>query len=52
MPRKTVWSSTWRSMTPDGKLLEGIGIKPDIEVKGSHKEHDITLEKALEPLRQ
>lgn len=45
---------SWRAMTPDGKPIEGKGIKPDIEVKTKRIDFmtgDPVLERALKELK-
>lgn len=51
VPGVKVWSSRWRSLTPDGTLVEGRGVPPEILVEGSHRSGDPTLERALTELR-
>ena len=51
-PGLTVWTSRWRSLTPDGECIEGRGIAPTIVVEGSHAKSDPTLERALTELRR
>ncbi len=50
LPGLEVWSSTWRSLTPDGKCHEGVGLPPDVEFDPPPAEFatsDPLLEKAL-----
>lgn len=50
----TVNIPCWRAMTPDGKIFEGKGIKPDIEVKAKRTDFmgkDPVLERALKELK-
>ena len=50
----TVYLPSWRDIRPDGSLLEGQGIAPDVEVKVTEKEltkADPVLEAALKALR-
>lgn len=49
-----VYLPSWKDMLPDGSPLEGVGIKPDIEVKadeGALRNEDPVLEAALEFVR-
>jgi len=49
-----VYLPSWKDMQPDGSLIEGAGIKPDIEVKadeGALRNEDPVLEAGLEYLR-
>jgi hypothetical protein len=51
----TVFLSSWQDMLPDGSLLEGEGVKPDIEVKAPPavlQRGDPVLMAALKHLRQ
>ena len=51
----TVFLPSWKAMLPDGTVFEGIGIKPDIEVKTTSTElaaRDPVLEAALKALRK
>lgn len=51
----TVLLPSWRDMTPDGALLEGVGISPDIEVTGNpaeFKNDDPVLKRAIEELKK
>ena len=51
----TVYLPSWRDMQPDGTLLEGQGIAPDVEVKATAKDladADPVLEAALKVLRK
>lgn len=51
----TVFLPSWQAMLPDGTLFEGIGIKPDIEIKATPAElagRDPILEAALKALRK
>ena len=46
---------THRFLMPDGSTIEGLGIKPDVEIAlpaDAYQEKDPTLEKALELLRE
>ena len=50
----TVYLPSWRDMQPDGSLLEGQGIAPDVEVKTTAKDlanADPVIEAALKTLR-
>lgn len=42
----------WQSMTPSGKQLEGVGIKPDIFFEGDYTEQDPLLDFAIERLNK
>jgi carboxyl-terminal processing protease len=49
-----VYFSRWVDMTPDAQTFEGIGLEPDVPVElpaAAHAEHDPTLEKGIEVLR-
>lgn len=51
----TVGLPSWRDMQPDGALIEGKGIKPDLRLrtkKGDFAEKDPVLEAALKQLRK
>ena len=50
LPGVKVWTSRWRSLTPDGACIEGEGLAPKILVEGSHAKSDPTLERALAEL--
>lgn len=47
----TVWFSRWVAMRADGTVLEGEGVKPDVEVEHAG-EGDPTFERAVEELRR
>jgi hypothetical protein len=50
----TVSLPSWKDLLPDGSLLEGVGIKPDIEVKAQQPDfaqRDAVLEAGLKQLR-
>jgi hypothetical protein len=50
----TVLLPSWKDMLPDGSVLEGVGVKPDIEVKTDSaqlRSNDPILETALKLLR-
>jgi hypothetical protein len=50
----TVSLPSWKDLLPDGSLLEGVGIKPDIEVKAQQPDfaqRDPVLEAGLKALR-
>lgn len=49
-----VFLPSWKAMTPDGTVFEGVGIRPDVPVKAEKKdfeEGDPVLEAALKMLR-
>jgi C-terminal processing protease CtpA/Prc len=51
----TVFLPSWKSMTPDGQEIEGVGIAPDIAVAATRddfKNADPVLEAALVHLRE
>lgn len=48
----TVWTSTWRSMTPEGEPIEGVGVAPGVRVDAPATGRDPALERALEILRR
>lgn len=51
----TVYFSRWVDLLPDGQVLEGVGVKPAIEVKEAtevYEKTDPTLDKGLEVLRE
>ncbi len=51
----TVFLPSWKSMTPDGREIEGVGIQPDIAVNASQRdfaEADPVIDAALTHLRQ
>jgi len=53
-PGLEVWSSTWRSLTPEGECHEGIGLPPDVVIDppaAAFANADPLLEKALAALR-
>ncbi|MFQ5844174.1 MAG: S41 family peptidase [Planctomycetota bacterium] len=47
LPHVQVWSSTWRSLTPEGACIEGVGLPPDVTVEADHRRDDPTLERAI-----
>lgn len=50
-----VFLSSWRDMLPDGTMIEGVGITPDVEVKAEPKdfeESDPVLDAALAWIRR
>ncbi len=50
----TVMSSRWEAALPDGTLIEGVGIAPDVLVDlpaSAYANADPTLDKAIELLR-
>ncbi len=55
LPGVRVWLSRWRSLTPEGDDIEGVGVLPQVPVDGppdAHRLGDRTLETALELLRR
>ena len=49
----TVFLPSWKAMTPVGRELEGVGIQPDIEVRGTLRDFaraDPVIAAALERL--
>lgn len=50
----TILLPSWKDLLPDGSLLEGVGIKPDIELKtqpADFEQRDPVLEAGLKALR-
>lgn len=50
----TVFLPSWEDLTPDGKILEGVGVEPDVKVRSSAEDFtkgDPVLEAALRLLR-
>lgn len=51
----TVWLPSWKDLLPDGTLLEGRGVSPDVRVDGrgvAFEKSDPVLDAALEELRR
>ncbi|MGE0481242.1 MAG: S41 family peptidase [Phycisphaerae bacterium] len=51
----TVWLPSWKDLMPDGTLLEGRGVSPDVRVDGRaavFEKSDPVLDAALEELRR
>ncbi len=51
LPGVTVFASRWRTLTPDGKLLERVGVEPHVRVDVP-ADADPVLDRALELLRR
>jgi hypothetical protein len=51
IPGVKIWTSRWRSLTPDGACIEGKGLAPKVVVDAPHDKSDPTLERALAELR-
>jgi len=48
-----IFIPSWKDMLPDGSVLEGKGIQPDVKVKASEfKKDDPVLKRAMELLRE
>jgi C-terminal processing protease CtpA/Prc len=51
----TVFLSSWEDQLPDGTLLEGRGVTPDVSVKanlGEFRQRDPVLDAALRVVRE
>lgn len=51
----TIFLPSWQAYTPDGKLIEGSGVDPDIEIATSRKEfekEDILIRKVLKMIKK